>query len=345
MARKRVYVIYTGGTIGMRRQGAVYGPEAGYLRHQLEHLHEDQEELPTIQVSDWDPLLDSSDVGPAHWQRLAEEIRDHQEFDGFVVLHGTDTMAYTASALSFMLDGLDKPIIITGSQIPLCEIRSDARDNVIDALMVAGHEHLAAAEVMLLFNGSILRGNRSTKVSADDLDAFESPNYPALGHGGVHLTLYKARIRPPAAGPLTVTPLEHAHVAAMRLFPGMEGRVLREVLREPTQGVVLEAFGVGNAPTEAALWSAIEEATGRGVVVVVCTQCVRGSVNLESYAAGAALARAGAISGHDMTVEAAMTKLFWLLGQGLPPDDVKTAMESDLRGEITLPDDPRRAIL
>lgn len=347
MAPKRVYIAYTGGTIGMRRRGAIYEPQPGYLGEQLSRMLEAQqtEMLPEIEIAESSPLLDSSDVTPAHWERLAHEIQDHQDFDGFVVLHGTDTMAYTASALSFMLEGLTKPVIVTGSQIPLCEVRSDARENLIDALTIAGHHDVVIPEVALLFNGVLLRGNRSTKTSADGLDAFESPNYRPIGRGGVHLTLYKNRIRDAAPGGLRVAPLGAAHVAALRLFPGIEPRVLTEVLRAPMQGVVLEAFGVGNAPTDPGLAEAIREATQRGVVVVVCTQCLRGTVHLGTYAAGTALADAGAIAGHDMTVEAAMTKMYWLFGQGLQPDIVKERMEQNLRGEITLPDDPRRTIL
>jgi L-asparaginase len=346
MPLKRVYVAYTGGTIGMRRKGSVYEPEPGYLGEQLSRMPEmASDTIPEIEVAESVPLLDSSDITPSHWERIARDIQGHQDFDGFVVLHGTDTMAYTASALSFMLEGLARPVIVTGSQIPLSEPRSDARDNLIDALTIAGHHEVVIPEVALLFNGLLLRGNRATKTSADGLDAFESPNYRPLGRGGIQLTLHKNRIREVAPGGLRVAQLEAVHVAALRLFPGIEPRVLSEILRKPMQGIVLEAFGVGNAPTDSGLAEAIREATARGVVVVVCTQCLRGSVNLGTYAAGSALADAGAIAGHDMTMEAAMTKMYWLFGQGLAPDVVKEKMGQDLRGEITLPDDPRRTIL
>jgi len=346
MSSKRVYVAYTGGTIGMRRKGSAYEPVPGYLGELLTRMPEMvAETIPEIEVAESVPLLDSSDITPSDWERIARDILDHQDYDGFVVLHGTDTMAYTASALSFMLEGLSRPVIVTGSQIPLSEPRSDARDNLIDALTIAGHPEVVIPEVALLFNGLLLRGNRATKTSADGLDAFESPNYRPLGRGGIHLTLYKNRIRNRLPGELRVAKLDTVHVAALRLFPGIEPRVLTEVLREPMQGIVLEAFGVGNAPTDPGIAAAIREATARGVVVVVCTQCLRGSVNLGAYVAGSALADAGAIAGHDMTVEAAMTKMYWLFGQGLAPDVVKQEMERDLRGEITLPDDPQRAIL
>lgn len=343
---KRVYIAYTGGTIGMRRDGAVYRPAPGYLGSMLQTMPEmESDVLPEFVVTEYDPLLDSCDISPAHWERIARDIFEHDEFDGFIVLHGTDTMAYTASALSFMLEGLKKPVIVTGSQIPLCEVRSDARDNLIDALMIAGHEDVIVPEVCLLFNGRLLRGNRAVKTSTDALDAFASPNYRELGAAGVNLTLYNNRIRPPGSGPLRVARMGEAHVAALRLFPGIKAELLDDVFSEPIQGVVLEAFGVGNAPTDPALLESIARAAARGVVVVVCTQCLHGGVHLGTYAAGARLAEAGATSGHDMTVEAAMTKLHWLLGQGLAPETVRERMEQDLRGEVTRPDDPRRAIL
>ena len=343
---KRVYIAYTGGTIGMRREGEVYRPEKGYLEETLGTMPEiGSEALPEFEVSEYDPLLDSCDVSPHHWERIAQDIKSHEDFDGFIVLHGTDTMAYTASALSFMLEGLNKPVIVTGSQIPLCEVRSDARDNLIDALMIAGHEDMAVPEVALLFDGQLLRGNRSVKTSTDALDAFTSPNYRPLGTGGVHVTLYNRRIRAAGPGPLRIAHLGEAHVASLRLFPGIKSELLEAVLREPLQGMVIEAFGVGNAPTDPGILAAIKHACDRGVVVVVSTQCLHGGVDLATYAAGALLADAGALSGYDMTVEAAMTKMYWLLAQGLAPDVVRTRMQEDLRGEVTTPDDPRRAIL
>jgi L-asparaginase len=339
MERPRVLVINTGGTIGMRREGAVYRPCAGHLAQLLLAMPELRSvPLPGIELHESDPLLDSSDMSPTAWGALAHLIAARDAaFDGFVILHGTDTMAYTASALSFMLEGLQKPVILTGSQIPLVEVRSDARENLIDALMVAGNQEIPVSEVGVMFGGLLLRGNRTTKVSADGLEAFASPNLAPLGRGGVRLRIFPERLRPAAAGPLRVEPLLPSHVGAIRLFPGMEAELLRSFLAPPLQGLVLEAFGVGNAPARPAFLEAVREATGRGVVIVVCTQCLEGRVDLTSYAAGAGLAAAGAISGQDMTAEAAMTKLFWLFGRGLEPADVGRAMQEDIRGELTLP--------
>jgi L-asparaginase len=273
---------------------------------------------------------------PDDWQKIARDIASHyDEFDAFVVLHGTDTMAYTASALAFMLEGLAKPVVLTGSQIPLCEVRNDARANLVTTLMLAS-EH-SIPEVCLVFGNHILRGCRSVKISAEGLDAFASPNYPQLGTAGVEINVDWDVVRKADPGArLRLSDLREPVVGALRLFPGISARLTRNVLQPPLQGLVLEAYGVGNAPDRNTdLINAFEEATSRGVVIVDCTQCLYGSVDLADYATGSTLARAGIISGYDMTAEAALTKLFYLFSAGFGSDEVRRLMQEDLRGELT----------
>ncbi len=330
----KVALIHAGGTIGMRRGRRGFEPAPGHLAALLEDMRELADpRIPGFELVEFDPLLDSADMRPADWERIAHAIADrYQAFDGFVVLHGTDTMAYSASALSFLLEGLAKPVVFTGSQIPLAEIRSDARENLLTSLMLAARDDLA--EVVLYLNGVVLRGNRATKVSSSGFDAFASPNEEPLGSVGVAITLHRERLRPPQAGPLRVVPLADVTVAALRLFPGMRAELLRTVLAAPVRGLVLETYGAGNAPArDDAFFEALAEATDRGVVVVNCTQCLRGRVDMSGYVGGARLREAGVVDGGDMTAEAALTKLIWLLSQDLPTRAVIAGMHADLRGE------------
>jgi L-asparaginase len=246
-------------------------------------------------------------------------------------------MAYTASALPFLLGGVRKPVIVTGSQIPLCEIRNDARENLITSLMLASS--YAIPEVCLYFGGKLLRGCRATKVSADGFAAFDSPNFPPLGTVGIDIEVNWDLVRPArGAKSIAVPELDRPVVSALRLFPGLSHELLRNVLRPPLQGLVLEAYGVGNGPDQDhAFLGALTDATERGVVIVDCTQCLSGTVDLHEYAAGSALARAGVISGFDMTAEAALAKLYVLLGRGYSPERVEREMQRDLRGEMTSP--------
>ncbi len=337
MTRKRVLLAHTGGTIGMRRGPAGYQPAPGHLATLLASLVElASPELPETELVEFEPLLDSSDATPSDWLALARliELR-YAEFDGFVVLHGTDTLAYTASALSFLLEGLGKPVVVTGSQVPLGELRSDARENLIGSLLVAAAGEVR--EVSVCFGGVVLRGNRVTKVSSTGFDAFDSPNHPPLARLGVRVEAGPGERRPPQAGPLRVADLEAVSVAALRLFPGIAPGLVENVLRPPLTGLVLETYGAGNAPTrDDALLAAIAAATARGVVVVNTTQCLRGGVDMGGYATGSALRHAGVVSGADMTQEAALAKLIWLLGQGLAPDEVRELVARDLRGELSV---------
>lgn len=320
----------------MRRGPSGYAPSSGHLAELLGRLPElTHESMPKVEVEEFEPLLDSSDMTPADWLHTARAIHSrYDEFDGFVVLHGTDTMAYTASALSFMLEGLAKPVILTGSQVPLVEPRSDARENLITSLLLSARG--ALSEVCVYFSGKLMRGNRVTKVSASGFDAFDSPNEPPLAEAGVDVTFRPGALRQPQPGGLRVADLAEANVAAIRLFPGIRAELLENLLRPPLQGAVLETYGSGNAPSrDPALLARIREATARGVVLVNCTQCLRGHVDMSGYATGAALREAGVVSGEDMTPEAALGKLTWLFGKGLSPAEVAAAMVTNLCGELT----------
>jgi L-asparaginase len=336
---KRVYIAHTGGTIGMRPTSQGYAPEPGFLENSLSKMPElAVDGVPDFEINEYPELLDSANMVPEDWNTIAADIASrYQEFDGFVVLHGTDTMAHTASALSFMLEGLRKPVILTGSQIPLCEVRNDARDNLTTSLLIAGIGGIP--EVCLYFDGRLLRGNRSVKVSASSFDAFDSPNHPPLGRAGIDIAIDWQQVLQPVRVPMQAQECgRRAAVAAVRLFPGISKRVLANVLQPPLKGLVLECYGAGNAPDrDRDFLAVIDEATRRGVVVVDVTQCLRGTVNLGSYATGSALAQAGVISGFDMTVEAALAKLLYLLELELDPDQVKAEMQRNLRGELTPP--------
>lgn len=335
---QRVYIAYTGGTIGMQKSQRGYLPVPGYLQELLASMPEfRQPGMPEYTLEMYDPLLDSSNILPEDWWVIARDIAAHyEEYDGFVVVHGTDTMAYTASALAFMLQGLAKPVILTGSQIPLCELRNDARDNLLTSLLIAAKYPIP--EVCLYFSNQLLRGCRSVKVSADGLDAFASPNFPPLGTAGVDIFVDWSRVlpAPPLGTPLTIQHLKQSYVGALRLFPGISARVLHNILQPPLQGLVLEAYGVGNGPDrDRQFLEVIHTATERGVVILDCTQCLQGTVDLDDYATGSALKEAGVISGYDMTSEAALTKLFYLFSIGHSPTEVKERMTANLRGELT----------
>ncbi len=337
---KRVCIINTGGTVGMQRGDRGYHPEPGFLARQLVGLGElTRAGMPVYELIEFDPVIDSSNMTPQSWLQIANEIkRNYEDFDGFVVIHGTDTLAHTASALPFMMCGLNKSVILTGSQIPLIEVRNDARENLITAMMLAVDYQIP--EVCIFFGSRLLRGCRTTKVSASSFGAFDSPNYPPLGTVGTHIKVFTHLIRDaPSGNVLTVFPIKAQAIATFRLFPGVAWQVLDNVLRQPLVALILESYGVGNGPSnDQQLMQVFKDATDRGTVIVSCTQCRHGMVNQMNYAAGTAFHEAGVISGCDMTVEAALSKLQYLFTKYDDIDRIKALVGTDLFGELTEPD-------
>jgi len=330
-----VLVLHTGGTIGMVDTPAGHAPVAGTLGPYLDWMFENSRgELPPIAFQELDPPIDSANATPENWCAIARTLYERRDdHRGFVVLHGTDTMAYTSSALSFLLPSFGKPVIVTGSQIPIVRTRSDGRQNLIGALQVAASA--AVDEVTLLFGEVLLRGNRATKIDASGLDAFDSPRFPPVAEIGVDIVVNRALLRP-TEGDRRLIAGTLGTVAAVRLFPGFSASILANLCRPPLQGLVLEAYGAGNGPSDdREFLAAIDAATSQGIVVVVVTQCLHGSVQPGAYAAGSAMMRAGAVPGFDMTTEAALTKLAVLLGQGLDTGTVAEMMQQDIAGELT----------
>lgn len=337
MQRKRIYVAYTGGTIGMQQSSRGFIPVPGFLTDTVKRMPEFyRPEMPEFDIHEYHPVIDSSDMTPAHWLSIAKDIQaNYQHYDGFVVLHGTDTMAYTASALSFMLENLQKPVIITGSQIPLAQLRSDGQVNLLNALYLAANYPIP--EVSLFFNNQLFRGNRATKADADGFNAFASPNLPPLLEAGIHIKLLAGKLSNSAeALPLQVAEITPQPISVVTLYPGITTDVISNMLAEPVRALIIKSFGVGNAPQRPELLKVLENASNSGQVLVNCTQCFKGKVNMDGYATGNALRRAGVISGFDMTLEASLTKLHYLLSKPLSPEQIRIQMQQDLRGELTL---------
>ncbi|MBB3143345.1 asparaginase domain-containing protein [Halomonas organivorans] len=335
---RRLLILHTGGTIGMRPGPDGYAPAPGFSDRLIRHLAgHDAGDLPECRVVELAPLIDSADLVPADWNRLVAALAEHwHDHDGFVILHGTDTLAHTASALSFMLGDLDKPVVLTGAQIPLGEPRSDASSNLATALLAAAND-AAPREVSIAFHDRLLRGNRARKVRSQGFDAFDSPNVPWLGEAGITLRLDTREALP--TGTPDFTPLTFAEnsVALLPVHPGLSTALLDAVLALPTlQGLVLTTYGVGNPPgLDGALIARLARATRHGLAVLNVTQCHQGCVEQGAYATGAALNAAGVIPGGDLTPEAALAKLQVLIARGLGGDALATALATPLRGEMS----------
>lgn len=342
MSKASVLLIYTGGTIGM-----LADPRTGALRPMdLAHLEEQVPELERIGVDmeaiAFEKPIDSSDMRPADWVRIASIIGGHYtRFDGFVVLHGSDTMAYTASALSFLLEGLGKPVILTGSQLPIGTIRTDAKENLITAIEIAAAKdeqgRALVPEVAVYFEYRLLRGNRTVKVHAERFEAFRSPNWPVLAEAGVHIRYDRPAILPARKGPLTVHSAVDDRVAILRLFPGIRAEWVRHALALPgLRAAVLTTFGSGNGPTDPEFIGALREARGRGILLLNVTQCVGGRVEQGKYATSQAFQEMGIVPGADLTVEAAVTKLMFLLGRHADNASVARDLTIPLAGELSV---------
>ena len=340
---RKILLIYTGGTIGMKENPDTLLLEPFDFNQILQEVPELRKFDFSIDTYSFDPVIDSSDADPAFWVRLSSLIRDNYgRYDGFVVLHGTDTMAYSASALSFMLENLEKPVIFTGSQLPIGMLRTDGKENLIDSLELAAASdaqgHPCVSEVCIYFENELFRGNRTTKYSAEAFSAFRSPNYPALAQVGTHIRYNSPVLHRPVrwGGPLLLHTELDTRVAVLKLFPGISETYVRSVLAtEGLRAVVLETFGSGNAPSYPWFLEALSSFTAAGGVVVNVTQCLTGTVDMGTYANGDTLRKAGVVCGRDMTTEAAVTKLFVLLGQYADNKTVAIKFEIALSGEIS----------
>ncbi|MGL5742872.1 MAG: asparaginase [Legionella sp.] len=334
--KKRILIINSGGTISCIKTENGYEPAPGYVASALQQIpllqHDD---MPEYTIKEYHPLLDSSNMTVHDWNRIARDIAEnYEQFDGFVVFHGTDTMAYTASALSFMLEHLAKPVILTGSQIPLSEVRNDAIDNVVTSLWLCAHQPIH--EVCIYFNQNLLRGNRTQKISSQGFKAFDSPNYPHLASIGIDIKVHKNLLLKPPRTHFHLQTIEPQFIANFRLFPGFATDVLDYILNQPICGLILETYGAGNAQNnDQRFLKLLKDACARGVIIINCTQCQQGGVEMGQYATGYTLKKAGLLSGHDMTPEAAHCKLLYLLSKRLDVSEIKKLMDMNLCGELT----------
>jgi L-asparaginase len=336
----QILIIYTGGTIGM-----VSDPKTKTLVPiNFEQIMENVPELERlncrIKVHSFEDIIDSSNMSPAIWSRLAGLIQKHyHEVDGFVILHGSDTMAYSASALSFMLENLAKPVIFTGSQLPISAIRTDAKENLMTAIELATakkNDKVRVPEVCIYFDYKLFRGNRSFKYNSSKFEAFRSPNYPVLAESGVHLRFSINDIRHPDEEDLIVHKELASDVAVLKMFPGITAKVVETIVNSDVRGIVMETFGAGNTTTDAWFIDLLKGAIDSGKVIVDISQCKVGTVELGRYETSKLLKDIGVANGYDMTFEAAITKTMFLLSQFKDPKEVVKWMETDLRGELTV---------
>jgi L-asparaginase len=336
-----ILIIYTGGTIGMVQKSA----NGNLVPVKFDHIQEEVPDLDrlgyNLHVVAFSPPIDSSNMTPTIWVKIANTIeRNYNKYDGFVILHGTDTMAYTASALSYMFENLDKPIVLTGAQLPIGILRTDGKENLITAIQIAAAKRNGIAtvpEVSVYFNTKLFRGNRISKRHADDFSAFSSVNYPPLASAGVEIKFFLENIHHSAnKGILKIRTHFDENVVILKFFPGIGRMVFENILNIPgLKGVVLESFGSGNIPTNRWMISQIKNAIKRKIIFLNITQCQGGAVNMGRYETGNELENAGVVSGKDMTTEAAITKLMFLLGQGLDHEEIKLHLNKSLIGEMS----------
>lgn len=338
-----ILLIYTGGTIGMIQDPSDQTLKPFDFKQILDSVPELGKFAYKIDSYTFDPIIDSSDVEPSLWQRLAYLIKSrYDRYDGFVILHGTDTMAYSASALSFMLDNLTKPVIFTGSQLPIGIPRTDGKENLISSVEIAAAKdsegHAIVPEVCICFDNMLMRGNRATKINSDNFRAFMSENFPPLAEAGISIRYNSSLIRKPDDwnGGLKVYTGLDTRVSILKIHPGITPQVVRNILcGDQTRAVIIETYGSGNAPGKDWFLNIVREAASAGKILLNVTQCVGGGVNMDIYSNGKSLKNAGVLSGYDSTTESALAKLFHLMGQTDDNRWVKTMIEENLRGEIS----------
>ena len=341
--KSSILLIYTGGTIGMKEDPSIQALRPFDFSQILEEVPELSKFAYRIDSYTFDPLIDSSDVEPSLWVSLAELIESRYDmYDGFVILHGTDTMAYSASALSFMIEGLTKSVIFTGSQPPIGAPRTDGKENLISSVEIAAAKdedgHAVVPEVCICFDNVLMRGNRTTKINSDNFRAFRSENMPPLAEAGINIRYNTSLIRRP--GSWDSRPVFHkeldTRVSILKLHPGITPQVVRSILCSPDpRAVIIETYGAGNAPSKEWFISLINEAAGMGKILLNVTQCIAGSVNMDIYATGKTLKEAGVTNGYDSTTESALAKLFHLMGRYSDEEEVRKGLENNLRGEIS----------
>lgn len=341
--KSAILLIYTGGTIGMKEDPAVQALRPFNFSQILAEVPELGKFAYRIDSYTFDPLIDSSDVEPALWTALAELIKErYDSYDGFVILHGTDTMAYSASALSFMIENLTKPVIFTGSQLPIGAPRTDGKENLISSVEIAAAKdeegHAIVPEVCICFDNVLMRGNRTTKINSDNFRAFRSENHPPLAEAGISIRYnlpYIIRPQDWNAKPVFHMELD-TRVSILKLHPGITAQVVSSILCSPgPRAVILETYGAGNAPSKEWFISLVKEAAEMGKILLNVTQCIAGSVNMDIYATGKTLKQAGVANGYDSTTESALAKLFHLMGRHAENDMVRKGLEINLRGEIS----------